>query len=172
MAFTQSDLEAISSGMDTRRSRWKGRGNIQEQLAKGRPLIVALKPSAGAPLHYVVVAGLIRENKLVLLNDPAERKLLKQELRASKSNGKAQAIGRCWQCLKTQAHPPRARTPATVVISGLTRFSSSMVRYPDPSFLPRRVALPRLKAFLAHRIRQLRAAERSAGPKSFANWRV
>jgi hypothetical protein len=39
-----------------------------------------LKPSAGAPLHYVVVVGLDVEHSLVLLNDPAERKLLKQDL--------------------------------------------------------------------------------------------
>src|SRR4029434_1062007 len=44
------------------------------------PLIVALKPSeAGAPLHYVVVAGLDQQAGLVLLNDPARRKLLKQD---------------------------------------------------------------------------------------------
>jgi ABC-type bacteriocin/lantibiotic exporter with double-glycine peptidase domain len=54
--------------------------DLRQQLAKGRPLIVALKPSGGAPLHYVVVTGLDSEHNLVLLNDPAERKLLKQEL--------------------------------------------------------------------------------------------
>ncbi len=54
--------------------------DLRQHLEKGRPLIVALKPSAGDSLHYVVVAGLDSEQKLVLLNDPAERKLRKQDL--------------------------------------------------------------------------------------------
>ena len=59
------------------------RGSVQDlrrHLEKGRPLIVALKPSAADSLHYVVIAGLDSEQKLVLLNDPAERKLRKQDL--------------------------------------------------------------------------------------------
>jgi hypothetical protein len=39
-------------------------------------LIVALKPGSG-PLHYVVVAGLDERENVVMLNDPAQRKLLK-----------------------------------------------------------------------------------------------
>lgn len=59
------------------RGEWK---DLKEHLQKGRPLIVALKPKASdAPLHYVVVAGLDWERGLVLLNDPAQRKLLKQD---------------------------------------------------------------------------------------------
>jgi ABC-type bacteriocin/lantibiotic exporter with double-glycine peptidase domain len=59
------------------RGRWD---DLLNHLRKGRPLIVALKPSeAGAPLHYVVVAGLDQQAGLVLLNDPARRKLLKQD---------------------------------------------------------------------------------------------
>jgi predicted double-glycine peptidase len=54
--------------------------DLLNHLRKGRPLIVALKPSkAGAPLHYVVVAGLDTQADLVMLNDPAQRKLLKQD---------------------------------------------------------------------------------------------
>jgi ABC-type bacteriocin/lantibiotic exporter with double-glycine peptidase domain len=53
--------------------------DIRQHLQKGRPLIVALKPASQAPLHYVVVAGLDPEHGLILLNDPAERKLLSQE---------------------------------------------------------------------------------------------
>jgi ABC-type bacteriocin/lantibiotic exporter with double-glycine peptidase domain len=52
--------------------------DLRQHLAKGRPLIVALKPGDHVPLHYVVVTGLDPEHNLVLLNDPAERKLLKQ----------------------------------------------------------------------------------------------
>jgi ABC-type bacteriocin/lantibiotic exporter with double-glycine peptidase domain len=54
--------------------------DLQQHLAKGRPLIVALRPGSGASLHYVVVTGIDLENNLILLNDPAERKLLKQEI--------------------------------------------------------------------------------------------
>ena len=57
-----------------------GWSDLQQHLQKGRPLIVALKPSeADLSLHYVVVVGLDSEQGLVLLNDPAQRKLLKQD---------------------------------------------------------------------------------------------
>jgi ABC-type bacteriocin/lantibiotic exporter with double-glycine peptidase domain len=52
--------------------------DLKQHLEKGRPLIVALKPGSMAPLHYVVVAGLDEDRQLVLLNDPAQRKLLKE----------------------------------------------------------------------------------------------
>jgi predicted double-glycine peptidase len=58
----------------TFRGEWK---DLQQHLEKGRPLIVALKPGASVPLHYVVVAGL--ESEGVLVNDPAQKKLLKQD---------------------------------------------------------------------------------------------
>jgi ABC-type bacteriocin/lantibiotic exporter with double-glycine peptidase domain len=78
-----SDLERYFEQHGYRAFALEGRAeDLKEQLAKGRPLIVALKPAAGAPLHYVVVAGFDPEHNLVLLNDPAERKLLKQDLSA------------------------------------------------------------------------------------------
>ena len=52
--------------------------DLKEHLEKGRPLMVALKPG-GAALHYVVVAGLDSDQGVVMLNDPARRKLLKQD---------------------------------------------------------------------------------------------
>lgn len=52
---------------------------LQCHLEKGRPLIVALQPGSRLPLHYVVVAGLNPEAGIVLVNDPAERKLLKED---------------------------------------------------------------------------------------------
>jgi len=52
--------------------------DLRHHLEKGRPLLVALKPGGSAPLHYVVVAGLDQEDGMVLQNDPAQRKLLKQ----------------------------------------------------------------------------------------------
>jgi ABC-type bacteriocin/lantibiotic exporter with double-glycine peptidase domain len=52
---------------------------LNHHLEKGRPLIVALKPGAHLPLHYVVVAGVNEEEHVVLINDPAQRKLLKED---------------------------------------------------------------------------------------------
>lgn len=51
-------------------------GSLQEHLSKGRPLIVCLREgSVGSTLHYVVVAGLDPVRRVVLVNDPAGRKL-------------------------------------------------------------------------------------------------
>jgi len=59
----------------TIRGEW---ADLEQHLDKGRPLVVALKPSGGdSPLHYVVVAGV--DHEVVLVNDPAQRKLLKQD---------------------------------------------------------------------------------------------
>jgi ABC-type bacteriocin/lantibiotic exporter with double-glycine peptidase domain len=54
-------------------------GDLERQLQQGRPLIAALKPGVGPSLHYVVVVGLDGPRKLVLVNDPAQRKLLRQD---------------------------------------------------------------------------------------------
>ena len=53
-------------------------GEIEQEIAKGRPLIAALKPEGSAELHYVVVAGVDDPDGMILLNDPARRKLLKE----------------------------------------------------------------------------------------------
>jgi predicted double-glycine peptidase len=58
----------------TIRGEWE---DLEQHLRKGRPLIVALKASSGAVLHYVVVTGLAAE--VVMVNDPAQRKLLQQD---------------------------------------------------------------------------------------------
>jgi ABC-type bacteriocin/lantibiotic exporter with double-glycine peptidase domain len=76
-----SDMERYLQQRGFRTFAFEGTpADLQQHLAKGRPLIVALKPGADAPLHYVVVTGIDPEHNLVLLNDPAERKLLKQEI--------------------------------------------------------------------------------------------
>ncbi len=55
--------------------------DLSHHLAKGRPLIVCLQDSGrSGPLHYVVVVGLERHDGVVLVNDPAQRKLLKMDL--------------------------------------------------------------------------------------------
>lgn len=51
---------------------------IEREIAKGRPLIAALKPEGGDALHYVVIVGVDDPDEVVLLNDPAQRKLLKE----------------------------------------------------------------------------------------------
>jgi ABC-type bacteriocin/lantibiotic exporter with double-glycine peptidase domain len=59
---------------------------LRHHLEKGRPLIVALKPGSGnTPLHYEVVVGLEGDRDLLLANDPAGRKLLKQDWPAFES---------------------------------------------------------------------------------------
>jgi ABC-type bacteriocin/lantibiotic exporter with double-glycine peptidase domain len=56
----------------TIRGEWE---DLKQHLDKGRPLIVALKPASGGALHFVVVTGLGPE--MVMVNDPAQRKLLR-----------------------------------------------------------------------------------------------
>jgi predicted double-glycine peptidase len=72
-----SDLQEYLAQNGFRAFALRGEWNdLNDNLAKGRPLIVALKPG-GDPLHYVVVVGL--DSQQVLTNDPAQRKLLKQD---------------------------------------------------------------------------------------------
>lgn len=57
------------------RGEWQ---DLQENIKKGRPLIVSLAPSGPHhPLHYVVVAGIDSDGGAVFLNDPAQQKLLR-----------------------------------------------------------------------------------------------
>jgi ABC-type bacteriocin/lantibiotic exporter with double-glycine peptidase domain len=52
--------------------------DLRHHLSKGRPLIVALGAERRKePLHYVVVVGLDWQEHVALVNDPAQRKLLK-----------------------------------------------------------------------------------------------
>jgi predicted double-glycine peptidase len=76
-----SDLERYLQQHGFRTFAFRGQwSDLQQHLEKGRPLIVALKPNSGdASLHYVVVAGLDGEQHLILVNDPAQRKLLRQQ---------------------------------------------------------------------------------------------
>ncbi|MFZ0798901.1 MAG: C39 family peptidase [Terriglobales bacterium] len=69
--FQQNGYRAFAFG-----GEW---ADLKQHLEKGRPLIVALKPGSILPLHYAVVAGLDQERQLVLLNDPAQRKLVKED---------------------------------------------------------------------------------------------
>lgn len=53
--------------------------DLEDQIAKGRPLIVALRPEGQTELHYVVIDGVDTKKELVTMNDPALRKLLTEE---------------------------------------------------------------------------------------------
>jgi|SRR5579875_703265 len=55
---------------------WK---DLEAQIHKGRPLIVALRPDGQRALHYVVIDGIDSARGLVMMNDPALRKLLTEE---------------------------------------------------------------------------------------------
>lgn len=63
--------------------------DLKLQIEKGRPLIIALKPRSGRELHYLVVVGVDEARKLVLVNDPAERKLLEREWQQFEGEWKA-----------------------------------------------------------------------------------
>jgi predicted double-glycine peptidase len=63
--------------------------DLEQQLRKGRPLIVALRPEGQHGLHYVVVDGIDSARRLVTMNDPAERKLLPEERTAFEKDWKA-----------------------------------------------------------------------------------
>ncbi len=53
--------------------------DLQTELQKGRPLIVALRPDGQRELHYVVIDGVDPARGTVMMNDPALRKLLTEE---------------------------------------------------------------------------------------------
>ena len=65
------------------------RADLAREIAKGRPLIAALKPEGGGELHYVVVVGVDEPDRLILVNDPAQRKLLKEDQAAFERDWKA-----------------------------------------------------------------------------------
>jgi predicted double-glycine peptidase len=65
------------------RGEWS---DLRAQVAKGRPLIIGLKPKAGlkprgAPAHYVVVVGVDPQDAAVLVNDPERGKMVRIERR-------------------------------------------------------------------------------------------
>jgi predicted double-glycine peptidase len=75
-----SDLERYLKEQGFRVFTFAGQwSDLKQNLEKGRPLLIALKPAGQSEFHYVVMAGLDELRGMVLLNDPAERKLLKRE---------------------------------------------------------------------------------------------
>ena len=51
--------------------------DLEEHLAKGRPLVVCFKPRGQSRLHFALAVGLDPAEDVVLLNDPARKKLSK-----------------------------------------------------------------------------------------------
>jgi ABC-type bacteriocin/lantibiotic exporter with double-glycine peptidase domain len=81
--------------------------DLVQHLSKGRPLIAALKPIAGEPsLHYVVVTGIDPAESIVILNDPAQRKLLKVDRADFEKQWKAT---RNWTLLALPRQPDQQR---------------------------------------------------------------
>ena len=78
--------------------RWE---DIESHLSKGRPLIAALG-NRGALDHYVVVTGWSNPENVVLVNDPARRKLLKLD---RKDFQKAWQRTSCWTLLALPPSP-------------------------------------------------------------------
>lgn len=73
--------------------------DIESHITKGRPLIAALG-NRGALDHYVVVAGWNDPENVVLVNDPAQRKLLKLDRKHFQKSWEKTS---CWMLL---ALPP------------------------------------------------------------------
>jgi predicted double-glycine peptidase len=76
--------------------------DLENNLQKGRPLIVALRPPGQSELHYVVVDGIDPVHSLVTMNDPAQRKLLSQERAAFEKDWSATGY---WMLLAVPASP-------------------------------------------------------------------
>ena len=69
-------LENLNLRVFTLRGGWS---DLEEQLAKSRPVIVGLKKKPSAAMHFVVVTGV--ENEHVWLNDPTRKKPSRLEQR-------------------------------------------------------------------------------------------
>jgi uncharacterized protein YvpB len=100
--FQQNDYRAFAFS-----GRWD---DIERELQKGRPLIAALEPGPGESLHYVVVVGLDAPQHIVLVNDPARRKLLSENQSQFDREWKAAGY---WTLLAVPARGPSDQTPAT-----------------------------------------------------------
>ena len=91
------------------RGEW---ADIERELQKGRPLIAALKPGFSPSLHYVVVVGLNTQQQLVLVNDPAQRKLLSEDQSQFEREWKAAGY---WTLLAVPAPSARVSAPGAPV---------------------------------------------------------
>ena len=72
----QKYLEEHSYIVFTLDGAWR---DLEREIAKGRPLIAAVRPNGDPQPHYVVIVGVDPVRSLVIMNDPAQRKLLAEE---------------------------------------------------------------------------------------------
>jgi ABC-type bacteriocin/lantibiotic exporter with double-glycine peptidase domain len=79
----------------TLRGQW---ADIENHLARGRPLIVALKPGRAKATHFAVVVGVERDN--TWLNDPTKKKV--RRLKRTEFEKQWDLAGR-WLLLSTPA---------------------------------------------------------------------
>ncbi len=68
------------------RGEW---ADLEQHLSKGRPLMICLHPPRSGPLHYVVVSGIDPQRRVVIVNDPARRKLTRMDQAFFERNWKA-----------------------------------------------------------------------------------
>ena len=80
--------------------------DLEQNVRKGRPLIVALRPRGQTALHYVVIDGIDPVHRLVMMNDPAERKLLTEERAGFEKDWSATHN---WMLLAVPATPGKAQ---------------------------------------------------------------
>ena len=80
--------------------------DVKGHISKGRPLIVGLG-NRGALDHYVVVTGWNDPENVVLVNDPAQRKLLKLDRKNFQKSWEQTA---CWTLLALPPTPSAATT--------------------------------------------------------------
>jgi ABC-type bacteriocin/lantibiotic exporter with double-glycine peptidase domain len=75
-----SELARLLEQAGLRTFTFEGRyADLEEHLAKGRPLVVCLKPRGQSRLHFALAVGIDPGEDVVLLNDPARRKLSKMD---------------------------------------------------------------------------------------------
>ena len=103
LGITASALEAYLRSRSLRVFAFAGQwSDLHHHVARGRPLVVALD-QPGAARHFVVVAGVDPEQRVVLVNDPARRKLLKV---ARAEFERAWRGAGYWTLLAVPAHAP------------------------------------------------------------------
>lgn len=75
-----SELASVLEESGLRTFTFEGKyEDLETHLAKGRPLVVCLKPRGQSRLHFALAVGLDPAENVVLLNDPARKKLSKMD---------------------------------------------------------------------------------------------
>jgi predicted double-glycine peptidase len=94
-------LDSLGYQVYVFKGRWD---DVESHISKGRPLIVGLG-NRGSLDHYVVVTGWNGPENVVLVNDPAQRKLLKLDRKNFQKSWEQTA---CWTLLALPPSLPAA----------------------------------------------------------------